>query len=46
MMTEALTLLGGGTLGMSLFSRQRRKKKNNRLLVDQTKRLQIGRAHV
>jgi Cu2+-exporting ATPase len=40
MMTEALTLLGGGTLGMSLFSRQRRKKKNNRLLVDQTKRLQ------
>ena len=37
MMTEALVLLGGGTLSLGLFSRKRRKKRNNRLLIDKTK---------
>ena len=36
MMTEAMVLLGGGTLSLGFFNQKRRKKKNNQLLIDKT----------
>ena len=38
-MTDALVLLSGGTIGMGLFYRKRRKKRNNRLLIEKTEHL-------
>ncbi len=42
MMTEALVFLGSGTLGMGLTHHKRRNRRNSRVLVDKTKRLQRG----